>query len=362
MPVKTGKIQNFKKRQKRKEGAADPFTIVLVGASAGGYPALIELLKHMPKDLNVAVFVVLHMSQDAQVSMLAKNAGQFIPHFDSVVAEDGATIKPQTVYFAPPGLHLMFNKTKVVLGAGADVNMFKPSIDVAFRSAAVYFRENVIGVILSGLLDDGVSGMLAVRDCGGVCIVQDPEGTAHKDLPVRVIAELDPLHILPVKAIGRKIAELSVQKRKFTKNIPDNLIREMTIAEKLLTGIDETRPIGAQSLYTCPDCGGVLFHISDHNISRYRCFTGHAFSEHVLMEKQTESIMLTLWVALRMFEERKKLMSQVSNSKNIIRRIDEVNHQITQIKELLSDIQKVTSRIDNEEKSTGLARSKKKKD
>lgn len=326
--------------QSKKKAEDERFRVVVIGASAGGHAAVTRLLAHLPEKTNAAIFVVLHNAPYASFSAIAKNATKSAV-FNCKLATDGEAISPGTVYFAVEGTHLLLSGGHMRLGTAADVNLFKPSIDVLFRSAAVSFRERTIGVILSGLLDDGVSGMEAIKQCGGKCIVQDPADAEQPFLPNAVLKIMKPDYKLPAHQIGEAIKKLSNTRARKPGHVPDSMLREARITEELLTDINDVRKLGSESLFTCPDCGGVLWHISEHGRSRYRCFTGHAYTENLLLQKQGESLELTLWVALRMFEERKKLISKLKGMKNADRRLGEIEQHIDRLKSLLNDLQKI---------------------
>lgn len=316
------------------------FPIIVMGGSAGSFNALVTLLDTFPHELKAAILVVLHLSPTSNVSFIVQHLQQHTS-LRCKFASDGEILESGTLYFALPQKHLLVSENKIILGNGADENRFKPSIDVLFRAAAVHLRERVIGIIFSGFLDDGVSGMAAIKSCGGVCIVQDPADAANADLPIAVITAVDPHYSLPAERMYEAILSSTQTERKKVTNIPQELIEESRIAEKALSNIDQTRKLGTQSLFTCPECGGSLWHITENGISRYRCFTGHAYSELNLMEKQNESLLLTLWTALRMFEERKKLLQKVPQTFNIDRRQQELEKHISTLKVLLTDIQKI---------------------
>jgi two-component system chemotaxis response regulator CheB len=123
--------------------------------------------------------------------------------------------------------------------------------------------------------------------------------------------------------------------------VPQSLIQETSIAEKMLTDIDDTKILGTQSLFTCPDCGGTLFHIKD-GVSRYRCFTGHAFTEAGLLEKQSEKLLMTLWICIRMFEEKSKLLEKMPQSVSIKKRQKDLEEHLSTLKSLLADIQELS--------------------
>jgi two-component system chemotaxis response regulator CheB len=318
------------------------FPIVVVGASAGGFNAILQLVSHLPSRSTASLFIVQHTSVSSNVSFLVQHLQQNT-RLKCRIALHGETIKAGTVYFAVPGVHLVLSENKMIYGTGPAENNFKPSIDVLFRSAAVEFRDRTIGVVLSGLLEDGVAGMTAILKCGGTCIIQDPAEAEYPDMPLAVIKNITPHYIASAFEIGGLIRDAEKKPAKKIE-VPEEIMQEAKIAQKVLTDIDDTRPLGKQSLFTCPDCGGTLWHIHDDVQSRYRCFTGHAYTEKGLLSKQTEGVQTTLWVALRLLEERKKLLTKVSSHSRINNRskLDEVEAHIDRLKKLMGDIQLLT--------------------
>ena len=149
-----------------------PSFVIVIGASAGGLNAIAELVSQFPTDLNAAVFVVLHLSKaalgDILVNRIQKNTS-----LDCKIAEHNEEIKSGQIYIAPPDEHLLAKEDRIVIGRGPAENRFRPSIDVLFRSAAASHGEKVIGIILTGFLNDGTAGMMAIKQSGGHCIVQD---------------------------------------------------------------------------------------------------------------------------------------------------------------------------------------------
>jgi two-component system chemotaxis response regulator CheB len=330
-----------KQASQRKKINAD-FSVILIGGSAGSFHALLTLLHSLPEKLNAAVCVVMHLASNSNVTYLIQHLQQSTS-LKCRLASDGDPIASGSLYLAGPNVHMLLSEQRILFGDGPDENRFKPSIDVLLRSAAVEFRERTIGIILSGLLDDGVAGMMAIKECGGICVVQDPTDAEYGALPIAVLKKLDADHVLPVADMGTVLTRLINQKRKPVRKIPKALADEAAVAEKMLTEIDDTRKLGTQSLFTCPDCGGTLFHIQDRGLSRYRCFTGHAYSENGLVEKQNESLLVTLWTSIRMFEERRKLLEKMPKTTSIHKRLLDLNQHISILKNLLADIQKLSA-------------------
>jgi two-component system chemotaxis response regulator CheB len=234
------------------------------------------------------------------------------------------------------------------LRKGPAENRWRPSIDVLFRSAAAYYREYAIGIILTGLLDDGTSGMQAIKKSGGTCIVQDPGEASYPDMPQSVLDNTMVDYILPVTSMSEAIEETIANKIITGKEAPAAVIAETELIEKTITDIEHISTQGNHTVYTCPDCGGGLWEIKEGEHTRYRCHIGHAYSENDLLKKQFESLNATLWVALRMMEERKNLLNKISRqdaTRNLhtmaqlhTERVLELDIHINKLKQLLFDV------------------------
>ena len=287
--------------------------LIVIGASAGGMAALKELVAQFPDDFPAPIFIVNHMSADttgeALVRVLNKSSGLRCVH-----AKDGQAIKSGHIYLAPSDQHMLIVKGKILVTKGARENRSRPAIDPLFRSAAVAYGNRVIGIILTGYLDDGTSGMMAIKKCGGVCIAQDPEDASYPDMPQSVIANVGVDYCLPVARMGVLLSDLVSRELPKNKKAPEGIVIEAKIAQRVLSDLSSVEALGDQVPFNCPDCGGVLWQILEGENLRYRCHTGHSFTSSVLLAQQTAKIEETLWIALRMFEERQNLL--VTMSKN----------------------------------------------
>jgi two-component system, chemotaxis family, protein-glutamate methylesterase/glutaminase len=322
----------------------EPKLIVVVGTSAGGLHSVVELCAQLKQDINAAVFVVLHLpkmsSRDSLTYRIQKNTA-----FTCKMAEHNDTIKRGYVYIAVPDKHLVIKRNKIILGEGPPENRWRPSIDVLFRSAAAAYDGKVTGIILTGLMQDGTSGMLAIKRCGGTCIVQDPDEAEYPDMPQAVLNAMEVDFCVPLIKMGAILQEKSKNGIDGSHVIPDDVRAEAEIAERVALGIETVKAIGELSTFTCPDCGGILFGMKSDGISRYRCHTGHVFNQKELSKKQNEALENTLWIALRMLDERKSLlekMSQEEKSKgwnisaaNKKERAAELNEHIQRLKNFL---------------------------
>jgi len=224
------------------------------------------------------------------------------------LAENGERFAQGRIYLAPTDRHMLIEGNEILLSKGARENRSRPGIDPLFRSAAVTHGNRVIGVMLTGYLDDGTSGMMTIKRCGGVCIAQDPEDADHADMPRSVLANVGVDHCCPVAQIGALLAKLVRQKPGKRIDPPDDVVIEAKIARRVLSDLPSVESLGDQVPFNCPDCGGVLWQMTTEETLRYRCHTGHGFTSAVLLAEQSARIEETLWIALRMFEERQNLL------------------------------------------------------
>jgi two-component system chemotaxis response regulator CheB len=309
--------------------------IIVVGASAGGLQAIESLISHLSTELPASLFVVQHLAPDISGSAMLTQFGRhssFKPKF----AEDGEVFDKGQIYVAPPDRHLLLKERHLLVRKGAFENRHRPAIDPLFRSAAVAHGSHVIGVILTGMLDDGAAGLLAIKKCGGTAIVQDPMGAAYPAMPRNALANVKADYCVSIPEIGRLLESLTREPVGPGCPPPEVLVREAQIAERFLTSVHETEDLGGPLIpQTCPACGGSLWKINDaDHAAHYRCYTGHSFSVPALFDAQSEKIEETLWIALRMLEERKNLLRTISGS-HAAERAKEAQIHIDRIREML---------------------------
>jgi two-component system chemotaxis response regulator CheB len=323
--------------------------IIVVGTSSGGLEALDDLIGQLPIDLVASVFVVQHMaSEDSGESLLVR-----LRHhraFGCTFAKDGEIFKPGRIYIARPDNHLLIKKNKVLVSKGARENRNRPGIDPLFRSAAVAHGSRVIGVILTGMLDDGTAGLLAIKRCGGITVVQDPKDAAYPGMPQSVLENLKVDHCVPMREMGRLLETLTKQRPGKRTLIPKDIRSEAEIAERVLSDVTAVNNLGKQVPYNCPNCGGVLWEMADSAVPRYRCHTGHSFTLPALLESQSEKIEETLWISLRMFEERKNLLNSTDNA-FAAQRAKETQIHIERIRAILLDPRTWQHTLDRVKKS-----------
>ena len=273
--------------------------------------ALSTLAASLPGDFPAPIFVVQHMAAETTgkvlVDVLGKRGALLCKQ-----AEDGEKIRSGRIYVAVPDHHMLISGGRIIISKGARENRSRPAIDPLFRSAAVESGSSVIGIVLTGFLNDGASGLAAVQRCGGVCIVQDPKDAEYPEMPASALDKIKADFCLPVSAIGACLAKLVAGPVPKRISIPDDIAMEAKIAERVNSDVAAVEKLGEQVPFNCPNCGGVLWEIAKGSILRYRCHTGHAYTSMVLETAQTKKIEETLWVALRMLEERKNLFNKLA--------------------------------------------------
>ena len=281
--------------------------VVVVGASAGGVEALMGLVRALPADLPAAVFVVLHVPPTG-TSLLPEILSRRGP-LPARHPADGEAFRPGQIYVAPPDRHLLVQRGRVCLTRGPRENRARPAVDPLFRSAARAYGPRAVGVVLSGTLDDGTAGLLAVRSRGGVGIAQDPTEALFPSMPLSCIEHGAVDLTLPVADIAATLAHLAREDVAAGDlgPVPRDLDLEVEMAETDAgTAAHDVHP-GQPSALACPDCGGVLWELQDGGPLRFRCRVGHAYSTDSLLAQQTEALEDALWAALRGLEEQAAL-------------------------------------------------------
>ena len=317
--------------------------MVVIGASAGGINAINGLAGKLPEALPMAVLVVIHMAKQSQAQIIAQQL-QKITTYHCKVAEDGEELKAGYIYISPADKHMLVKPGKISLVYGPHENRWRPSIDVLFRSAAAAYGSRTVGVILSGLLDDGTSGMSAIKRSGGICIVQEPSEAEYPDMPVSVINNVAVDHRVPVHDMGYIIEDV-LAKPHSDIPVPNDVKVESEITERMVSSITNMEKIGTHSNFTCPDCGGGLWELKHDGFVRYRCHTGHVYTDMCLLEKQSEQMEESIWVSIRMLEERRNLLLNLiwrekDISRNLLlqdyqRRADELAVHVERLKSYL---------------------------
>lgn len=285
--------------------------VVVIGTSAGGLEALDLLLGQLPEDFPASIFIVQHMGPDGNGRALLHRLGKY-PHFRCKLAKDGESFEPGRVYIAPGDYHLLIKKDVMLTTKGARENRSRPAVDPLFRSAAVTHGSHVIGVLLTGMLDDGTAGLIAIQRCGGLTVVQDPDEAAYPGMPSSALANVAVDHCVRLPQMGALLDKLVRQKPAKTPAIPADIATEARIAERVLSDVGEVDSLGERVPYNCPNCGGTLWEMESPDVQRFRCHTGHSYTAASLLSNQTEKLEETLWICLRMFEERRNLLQSMT--------------------------------------------------
>jgi two-component system chemotaxis response regulator CheB len=285
--------------------------IIVIGASAGGVEALTQLVHHLPEDLPAAVFVVLHVpahGTSVLPMILSRNGPLPARH-----PADGETIERGKIYVAPPDNHLLIRRGQVRLSRGPRENGHRPAVDPLFRTAARAYGRRVVGVVLSGALDDGTAGLSAIKGRGGAAVVQEPGDALYPGMPRSALESLPIDHCLPVAQIAPILVGLANEPvpEEGADPMPDDMEIESEMAAFELDALQNDQRPGTPSAFACPDCAGVLWELQDGELIRFRCRVGHAWTANSLLAQQSEGIETALWTALRALEERAALSNRI---------------------------------------------------
>ncbi|HEY6235086.1 MAG TPA: chemotaxis protein CheB [Candidatus Elarobacter sp.] len=269
--------------------------LIAIGASAGGIEALRVVLPSLPAELPAAVAVVVHRAQvqedDRLTQVLAIDARLAVR-----TVTEGALIERGCVYVCPAGVHLAVQGRRFALTTGPRENRSRPAIDVLFRTAAEGLGPRAAGVLLSGMLDDGTAGLAAIKARGGYAVVQDPDEAAFGDMPRNAMENVAVDAVLRLDAMAEALTRFAQE------------AGSLSVAVAIPPREELTEP----SLFSCPDCGGVLSHVEADGVVRFRCRTGHAYSPRTLFSEQEHGLEEALWVALRALVERTDLSERLA--------------------------------------------------
>jgi two-component system chemotaxis response regulator CheB len=318
--------------------------VVVVGASAGGVEALARLVASLPADFPAAVLVVLHVLPGGRsvLGEILARAGRL----PAATATDGARIERGRIYVAPPDHHLLLDGETLRMSRGPRENGHRPAIDLLFRSAAESRGPRLLGVVLTGLLDDGAAGLCVIKERGGAAVVQSPDDALYPAMPVSAIAATDVDAVVPVDqmavTIGRLLAGTAAQFGPEGEPAIRPASTSRTNVAEALASVEaapaaavevaaatavEAAPALAADLHgaliglTCPECGGSLREARDGTFQRFNCSVGHSYSVESMLVEQGRALESTLWGALRALEERAALLRRLAGrSSGITRR------------------------------------------
>jgi two-component system, chemotaxis family, protein-glutamate methylesterase/glutaminase len=286
--------------------------ILVVGASAGGVGALEALVRHLPPDLPAAVFVILHTPPhfDSQLPEILSRAGRL----PAVHARGGERIATGRIYVAPPDRHLLVCAETIELSRGPRENHARPAVDPTMRTAARLHGPAVTGVLLSGTLGDGTLGLMAIKARGGVTIVQDPQEAAHPGMAEHALHFVEVDHVLPIREIAGVVAGSVAVHRAEPEAVPmkDPEDQMQHAIQRNFTHQVQGRRSGAETIYTCPDCGGILWQSEQDSVTGFRCYSGHSYASERLLEEKSVELETALWSAVRALVERSTLNRQLA--------------------------------------------------
>jgi two-component system chemotaxis response regulator CheB len=270
--------------------------IIVVGASQGGVPALQALVSGLPKDFTVPILIVQHIgsSQSILPSILNDVDGT-----RAAFGKDHEALRDGRIYVAPPDHHMQLQDGQVELTRGPRENYARPAIDPLFRTAALYYGPDVIGVVLTGRLNDGTAGLYEIKRQGGITVVQTPDEAEASDMPQSALDNVAVDYCVPVAEMPRLFARLtenSKQRSQFIRGVVP------MSHEKL----------DQPSAQTCPECGGAMREEVVANLTRFRCHIGHAMTAEVLASTQLEKLDYHISAMLRTLNERAALCRDIA--------------------------------------------------
>jgi len=292
-----------------------PRDIVVIGTSAGGLEALRLLAAELPGSFPASLFIVLHTSPNSPgvLASILERAGPL----PAVCVNSTEVIRPGCIYVPAPDHHLLVQNGIARATRGPRENRFRPAIDPLFRSAAQSYGPRVIGVILTGGLDDGTAGLAAVKKLGGTAVVQDPKDAMFPSMPESALKHVEVDHCVSLPEMPSLLARLTQEpaQEKGAYAVPENIRIEVDIAKEdnaLEAGIMK---LGEPSIYACPECHGVLLKIKSEGAAqpRFRCHTGHAYSIESLLSEMQEKTEQSLWSAIRAIEEHVLLLRHLAD-------------------------------------------------
>jgi two-component system chemotaxis response regulator CheB len=323
--------------------------LIAIGTSAGGVEALLKLVAKLKPDIPATILVTIHLSAQfrSELDRLLSRAGPLPAHF----AAHGERYRRGTIYLAPPDRHLLIEGGRIYLGSGARENNVRPAIDAMLRSVAVCCGSRAIGVVLTGTLDDGASGLWAIHQCGGLTVVQDPEDAAFSDMPQNALVMVKPDHLVALHDLPALLGKLVREPSGPPMQVPDNIAFEVNIAKGGNGTMDDMDRLGHRSLLACPDCHGVMWEIEEGDLVRYRCHVGHSYTADVMSVALDENLRRALASAVRALEERVSLTTKLQHdaerrqhrlvATNWASRAKEAQHELDVIRQAMRRIETV---------------------
>jgi two-component system chemotaxis response regulator CheB len=284
--------------------------VIVIGSSAGGVEALRRLCADLPADLPAAVLVTQHLSPSARsvLPQLLTKAGPL----PAATPRDGEALELGRIYVAGPDHHLLVRPGHLLTRRGPFENRTRPAVNALFRSAAIAYGSRVIGVVLTGLLDDGTDGLIAIKAVGGTSVVQDPADAEWPSMPRNALKRDHVDQAVKLDDMGALLSRLCREEAGPSIPAPEDYMVEDRIAAQDFASLNEAvETPGRASKISCPDCGGVLNQIDIDKEIRFRCQVGHAFTPLGLAAMQSDELERALGVAARTHRDRMRLFEQM---------------------------------------------------
>jgi two-component system chemotaxis response regulator CheB len=319
--------------------------IIVIGGSASSFEPLKTLIAGLPASFPASILIVTHMMPDFP-SLLEEHLSSH-SRLPITQATDEEPIRRGRIYVARPDYHLTVEAGKMRVLRGPRENRHRPAIDPLFRTAARVYGPRVIGVVLSGNLDDGSMGLYGVKQRGGIAIVQDPSEAARSEMPGRALAYATPHYVLKARDIASTLInlvqidqdEILMPTRKAPKSNGKSHSRNggRTRAPAKKTALSNGRSTrgsdaasatgehvenlhaayfdegeGNPSVFACPECHGVLWEVRDGDLVQFRCRVGHTYGTESLSIELSEASEAALWAAMRALEEKAAMQRRIA--------------------------------------------------
>lgn len=324
--------------------------IIVIGGSAGSFEPLKIIISSLPASFPASILIATHMMADFP-SLLEEHLGAN-SRLPLTQAYDQEPIRRGHIYVARPDYHLTIEAGRMRVLRGPRENRHRPAIDPLFRTAARVYGPRVIGVILSGTLEDGSMGLFAVKQRGGIAMVQDPNEAASPEMPRRALGYATPHYVLKARDIVPNLMnlvqvdqdEVVMPKKKAAKTNGHSRSRNERRVRSLVKAANPTNggtartgsaPItggenqsnlkaeyfdegeGNPSVFACPECHGVLWEVREDNLLQFRCRVGHTYGSDSLVVELSQASEAALWAALRALEEKAAMQRRIAEGMSL---------------------------------------------
>jgi two-component system, chemotaxis family, protein-glutamate methylesterase/glutaminase len=284
--------------------------IVVIGCSAGGVEALPKLLAKVPGDLPAAIFAVMHVGAnfESYLPSIISRASELPAHH----AKDGESIEHGKIYVAPPDYHILLSKKGIHLSHGPKENRHRPAVDPTFRSAAQFYGSRVIGIVLTGSLDDGTAGLQSVKRCGGITVVQHPDDAAVPGMPTSALKYVDVDYCVPLLKIRSLLPRLIKTPAGHPREPGCHHDASTSNLDRTMNNQEMEEEYGAPTAMVCPECSGPIWEAKNGEFSQFKCLVGHTYSPESFLAEEGVAAERALWVAVKTLQERSSLLRRLS--------------------------------------------------